>query len=896
MASNTNYGAPLSGMDAQLAGLPISQSVRGGVQTGFDGVAPPTTRKAMQGASGTNADSFMQVQGTPGEAQPLQGMGELLEADDADVFSALHNLNLRQERLSKNRLAQDKHWTRIKQGYQWSALEKVQDQDIYRAVLPPGSDPLRPAAVPNKAADLCNKLVETIMVDPPQPAPQAETDGEQAERASEMAKEFLTQDGGEGGTDDAAVFWYQIEAATARSSAFNHYWVEKTGGGSQPLQIKAHPQATDPAHPLTALDPQTQQPLPTTDYILRYVTDEANGQPAQFTDDPSKAKRQWLPKQRIDRLGREHVRLYPEDQDVQGASEMLILYYSTVADGKKRWPSLAQMDENEIQELCDWTPPRYLVLLPPALRARWKLQVGGEKDTKGGSSEQRMFFYYGYAKKADPDYPRGALIYSSGAFGGFTIERDTLSAEVQMPDKNGQPGGTDIRDMDLPLVQIRLIQDPDDRDPTGKAFMERIGGANEAMATLGTSFLEAFDINLHPATYTPSTSPVEGWQVDQSRASGDHIPILGPEDKPVYEEPRLIPEGLPPFMQWVESQMDSIASLNKPAQGSDNQQEVSGTARSIAVRQAMVSLSRMQQAVLGAYARHWRIKLQLAVKYFTAPQLLRYVGEDGAYKQEWWSGVDFALVTDVGVQAGTGTMMAPQDKVNYVNTLKQMKVMSDDEANDVARPTFSQSLGIPDDPHQQRIERQVSSWLQGPPTPQWVQEYQAYQQAMQQYQQQVQAIQAQAAQAQQSEQMMSAAAGQAPRPVPPPQMPQPPKAPWTPFARLPMDTEPFIAALRQRRLAKLMATARFTAQPVEWQAMVEQEYQQMRQSVAVANQPPQSIQASQQLAGHLEQIRLAAALKNNVTGAQPAEQQTVQRDQGFIPQGGQSPQPAAVSG
>jgi hypothetical protein len=70
----------------------------------------------------------------------------------------------------------------------------------------------------------------------------------------------------------------------------------------------------------------------------------------------------------------------------------------------------------------------------------------------------------------------------------------------------------------------------------------------------------------------------------------------------------------------------------------------------------------------------------------------------------------------------------------------------------------------------------------------------------------------------------------------------------------------------------------------------------MRQAVAVANQPPQSIQQSQQLAGHLEAIRLQAALKANVSGAQPAEQQTVQRDQGFIPQGGQSPQPAAVGG
>lgn len=140
-----------------------------------------------------------------------------------------------------------------------------------------------------------------------------------------------------------------------------------------------------------------------------------------------------------------------------------------------------------------------------------------------------------------------------------------------------------------------------------------------------------------------------------------------------------------------------------------------------------------------------------------------------------------------------------------------------------------------------------------------------------------------------------------PAPMLPPPGP-PPTPPWTPFTRLPMDTEPFIAALRQRRLAKLMATARFTAQPAEWQQMVEQEYAQMRQAVAVASQPPQSIQANQQLAAHLEQIRLTAALnpKAPAQGAQAVEAQTIQRDQGFLPQGGSSgasggsPSPAAA--
>ncbi len=53
-----------------------------------------------------------------------------------------------------------------------------------------------------------------------------------------------------------------------------------------------------------------------------------------------------------------------------------------------------------------------------------------------------------------------------------------------------------------------------------------------------------------------------------------------------------------------------------------------------------------------------------------------------------------------------------------------------------------------------------------------------------------------------------------------PQQPQllpEPQAPWTPFAPMPMDDEPAVAAIRKRRIADLMATVRFTAQPKEWQ-------------------------------------------------------------------------------
>lgn len=76
----------------------------------------------------------------------------------------------------------------------------------------------------------------------------------------------------------------------------------------------------------------------------------------------------------------------------------------------------------------------------------------------------------------------------------------------------------------------------------------------------------------------------------------------------------------------------------------------------------------------------------------------------------------------------------------------------------------------------------------------------------------------------------------APMPSPPPQPMPPPTPPWTPFATLPMDSEPDIAKVRKRRLARLMATARFAAQPKEWQAVVVQAYMEARQAMAAAAQ------------------------------------------------------------
>jgi hypothetical protein len=677
---------------------------------------------ALQGMGGSPSPSRSSRSSSAPEPT-TESPGTLMDAPADEVFRVVDELVVRQEPLAISRLHQDRHWTNLKLGRIYSTLEKVEGTNQYRQSFPPGMEELglRAAAVPNKTADLANKLTETLLVDLPKPNPEPTTDSEQAERGARMLREYLTQDGGEAGTNDGELFWAQVEGATARSSTFNHYWVDPSGGFSIPRQLKAHPQATDPAHPLDAQDPVTGQMVPTTDYILRYVTPQG-----QFTPDPSHADRQWVPRLKIEKWGREHWRLYPEDQDLHGAHTAIGLLYCTLGEARRRWPAFRALTPEEQGAISDWLPRRHLALLPHALRARWIKDGGKANDVKGASHDERLLFYYAYYRKADPDYPKGAFLYVNGADGGTLLAKDTLVAEVEVPSEDEQDQLVlDTRHLDLPLVQIRLLQDTDEKDPMGKSFLARIAGAGEASAQLVGAYLEAMDTILHPARFATSTSPLDHEVVEESRAMGKFAEVLSRDDFPQYEEPRPLPPNFWIAVDWLYEQMDSSASQNKPLQGSDTSKEVSGKARQIAVNQAMMSMSRMQQAVNHAWERHWRIKAQLLMKHATVPQLLRYVGEDGASKQEWFTGNDFASVGGITVAAGTGTMLPPQEKVNYTAQLVQLGFMTRDEAEEAARPAFVSTLGIPENPHQQRIERQVSSWRKGPPGG-WVEQYRAY--------------------------------------------------------------------------------------------------------------------------------------------------------------------------
>jgi hypothetical protein len=956
---------PLQGLDQFLASQRIADSPRGGLEHALRGESSgPAARSASSvnpantlptatsgsstsgapsasgtgsGATGTaTVSGGQQIGAAPAatspqapqapqapQQPPQQDLGFLLQADDRTVFEHVHGLVLRQELLAQNHLAQDTHWNYIVTGFPWSELTKEPNRDIYKQTLPYGTAVVNTQAVPNKAWDLLNKTTEALLVDFPIAEAEPIDATEDASAACDLANRFLEQDAGERGTNDGEVWHERTMRALFTASSYLECWCDPAGGGYVPLQIKAHPQAQDPNNPLVGPDG-----MPTPDYILRYVTQAPIPGPdgdltfppgTQFTEDGSQAAPQWQPKLRAQPWGREHVRVYPEFRRVENAEKVVILGYCTLGEGKRRWSSLNAMTPEQLSTMCDWTPTRYLPLLPPYLRARWKWTDGREKE-KSSSSDERIMFYYHLYVKACPDYPKGADIVVSGTDGGLVVDKSLLAQPVEVPrtstmaDMPTVEPVREMRCMEIPIVQITPVSDPFDLDPSGRSFIELFAGACENSAHLTMSFSEILDQILHTPFSVPATSPIEGWQIEEARASGNMLLMRRPEDKPTQLTPPVIPASFFNFYELVDNAINSMASQNRPAQGADNQQEVSGKARQIAIAQNNVGLTGKNRTIAQAYARWCRIKIERAMADFDTPQQVAYVGEDGMYKQDAWVGVDFALVGKVTIKTGTGTLMRPDEKVQYLGNLQAAQMISPEEAADAARPAFAKRLGLAAKPEDQYVERSVTTWLKGPP-PGWVEQAEQAQQAMQQYQAAIAPIQQQYQQAKQAHDMAVQAAQNAAPPSPqlvvqpqkpevsqlapppphvppeppPPQLPPPPPGPWSPFATRAIDTEPAVAATWVKKLRPAIASAKFDAFHPLWQALGNNKYTEMRQAVAIASGAQQQPQQQPGAAGQPP----GQSFEQPAHPSKPGQPQSGQQTPGGAQPTPQSPQRAA---
>jgi hypothetical protein len=721
------------------------------------------------------------------QQNPFAGKGYLLEADDVEVFETIHSLVKGQEPLAKNREAKDKHWSRVRRGIPFSTLTKDEDRSLWKAELPPGIDD-RTQPIPNKADDLCRKMGAQVMVDPPIADPKPATDSDADRASAELSKKFLKADGDESGTNDTELLRAAIDIEMTKASAFAHVWVDMQGGGWRPKQIKAHPQAVDANNPMVGPDGAL-----TADHILRYVT--AQG---QFTENPAEADRQWLPQHKVDALTHAHVRTVPATADVHSADSVVLIMCRPLSEAKQRFPDLAQVDDETLRILCDWRPLRPKAVVPPAFRS--KLGQQDRDKGKGGVDDDTLVFWYQKYCEPSPNYPDGADIGVNGANGGYVLGRALLRDDIPLPSEPGAPQASRPLLRDIPVAQFRCLHDSEEGDPFGRPAIELFAGANEALAHMYGAVLEHLDILLHPNVYIAALSPVQSWQVNQR--NGTPINVMSREDMPTFEQVNQLPSFTPQIIEQLNQDAQQSAQLGDTAAGLDVSTSQSGVAKQTVVQQAKVHLASISQNFWNGVKRYWRIKLQLAQAKLTVPQQVEFVGNDQAFKQQWFSGADFVGVKDVAVMAGSGTMMGPVEKQQYVGIAQQNQWMDPDEAAETGRSLMGDDLGLKPNPHLELIGRQLALWTDGPPqgfTP------------------------AGPAMDQMGQPMMDPNTGQ-------PAM-QP--ASHNPFEPRPTDEDPWVAKTRYRKLREFIATSEYSKHPPEWRALLDQEYQRMAYAAGV---------------------------------------------------------------
>lgn len=736
-------------------------------------------------------------------ADPMTGMGPLLEEqDDKKVFKAIHAEVQAQEKLAKNRFELAKHLGRIRRGIPFSTLTKNEDKATWKAELPPGVTD-SPQPIPNKADDLCAKIVSQVLTDPfkPEPKPEDESNDKQ-KGAADLLKRFLVNDGLEGGTSDGELFHDCLDTAMTRPS-FVHVWVDMEGDGWRPRQVKAHPEAVDANNPLVGPDG-----MPTTDYILRYVTAQA-----QFTENPAEADRQWLPKLRRDVLTDANVRTVPATEAIGPASAVILLMVEPLSNAKRRFPALRDMKDEELKSLADWRPLRPKALIPEAFQASFKSQETSDGE-KGLSSGTLIFWYQKYCVSGY-EYPDGADIAVSGANDGTVLNKATLRDDVE-GDDTVQPIVRDV-----PVSMCKPLHDTIGRDPLGSRPIMRFGAANEARSHILGAVLEDVDQRLHPNTFLPVTSPVQAWQMNAR--DGTPIPILSKDDIPAQEEFADLPAFLPEILNIIDTGMETAAGLGDTAQSLESPNAISGVAKQVVVGQTKVNLAPVHQNFGAFVTRYWRIKAQLAQCKLTVPQQVQYAGIDSAYKQRWFTGADFIGVKDITIQAGTGTMMAPVEKQQYIGYAQSAMWLDPEEAAEVGRGTLSDDLGLGDNPHAELTSRELAEWSEGPPEG-WMPS-------------------APAVDPMSGQPMMDPMTGQ-------PAM-QPPS--WNPFEPRPTDEDPSVAKAQYKKLRDFIATSDYSKQPPEWKALVDARYAQAAYAAGVQTVKQQYEAQAQQAATQQQQ-------------------------------------------
>ncbi len=279
------------------------------------------------------------------------------------------------------------------QGFTGVQLVKRQDQS--QAHIPLNAK--RSVAGMNKAARLKRRLRSVMFSDPPVAEATPATDEDQDRDAAETATRVLQDACSEGNLDYALAAGDAFDLAGDYGSGFLRIWVDETGGGWEPKQIEAAPNAVSAEDPLP-VDPQTGL-QPKVNPILRYVTEGG-----EFTEEPREAEKTWLPKLKREVLTGKHVRFIPFNvRDIWEADGVMVGAAIPLGTLKNMFPELEKWPDDRIATLVTTRPQHFKELLPV-----WSKETG---DTV---SDKAMVFVLTRYHVQSLRYPEGAYLLVAG--------------------------------------------------------------------------------------------------------------------------------------------------------------------------------------------------------------------------------------------------------------------------------------------------------------------------------------------------------------------------------------------------------------------------------------------------------------------------------------------------
>ena len=658
--------------------------------------------------------------------------------------------------------------------------------------VPPGSES---QPVPNNVDQLVRRIVDTLTADEPKIEAVAPTGDDGDIEAAEQATRILENEDSAASGNLRAVVQATLNRAGTYGSAFSFQYVDPYG--ERALQeVEAHPNATDPKNPL--VDPLTGEPASAV--VTKYVV---NG---QLSDSKVGAEMVWLPKVREQLLRPHCVRFLPATAEgIADADGVFVGRVTTLGALKGLYDSVAQMDPKALKKLVGWRPAigrRYWAPLHLAdATDKAADAIEGPDGERMGPGDDTPVYVRTLYYKACRTYPRG-LSLVLGADDQI-LYRDVWSATVG--------DGEDQREesLDLPIAQHRFFDDPNDGNPYGISPVEWLAPMDEAVAVQVLAWLEYLFRFNHPNTFLPVGSPIQPGAL--TIRDGTPIRYEPATGKPEYEVIAPFPGESPALIDKFEGWMRTLSGLENAARGVADPSVKSGIHAERIIEQALVALTQVVSNTTDFLLRRARIRLQLIAVSYTAPRLLKLNGNGGMPQVKAFQGADLRSVRDVRLTRNSMTMLTRSAKVAMLREELEIGIKVQDPSAYLRYRNGASSLvdGIAtndDDPHVQRVQRQITQWQQGPQSGD-------------------------------------------------------PAQIWAP---LPPDAAPDVAPIRAYRLGRAIASDRFTRLPAEWNQPLVAAYEAARQAAGLLNAQEQ--QQMQQQAAQMQQEQAAQQQQQQAEG------------------------------